>query len=89
MFIRSGGLGTETTRSGVGIQQPQVTTITTETTSRPSASRTQRLGAKRLGSVWRHAAGEQLEQVRKALTEDFDKEESVIGKLLPSFVKFS
>ena len=46
---------------------------------RPSGGRTQRLGAKRLGSVWRHAAGEHLEQVRKALTDDFDKEESVIG----------
>jgi hypothetical protein len=31
--------------------------------------------------VWRHAAGEHLEQVRKALTDDFDKEESVIGTI--------
>ena len=48
-------------------------------TSRAGGSRTQRLAAKRLGSVWRHAAGEHLEQVRKALTDDLDKEESVIG----------
>jgi hypothetical protein len=29
--------------------------------------------------VWRHAAGEHLEQVRKALADDLEKEESVIG----------
>jgi hypothetical protein len=37
--------------------------------------------------VWRHAGGEHLEHVHKALTEDFDKEESVIGIIMaPEYV---
>lgn len=36
--------------------------------------------AKRLGSVWRHAAGEHLEQVRRTLAAEIvEHEESVIG----------
>jgi hypothetical protein len=63
------------------LQQGTSSNAPTESTStsRAGGSRTQRLGAKRLGSVWRHAAGEHLEQVRKALADDLDKEESVIG----------
>jgi hypothetical protein len=76
----SGSFGLDAGR----VQQQQQGTSSnapTESTSNSRAvgSRTQRLGAKRLGSVWRHAAGEHLEQVRKALTDDLDKEESVIG----------
>ncbi|XP_069678763.1 uncharacterized protein [Periplaneta americana] len=83
----SSGQASDAARSGAGGQQQQqqvtVSSASTEPAppARPSGSRTQRLGAKRLGSVWRHAAGEHLEQVRKALTEDFDKEESVIDVL--------
>lgn len=43
---------------------------------------------KRLGSVWRHAAGEQLEQVRRTLAADtVEHEESVIGKLSISLMR--
>ena len=79
----SGSLAVDAGR-GQQQQQGPLSDAPTETTStsRPGGSRTQRLGAKRLGSVWRHAAGEHLEQVRKALTDDFEKEESVIGTTL-------
>lgn len=37
---------------------------------------------KRLGSVWRHAAGEHLEQVRRTLeAEVVEHEESVMGEI--------
>ena len=75
----SGSLGVDTGRGQQQQQQQGPLSSDTVSSSRPGGSRTQRLGAKRLGSVWRHAAGEHLEQVRKALTDDLEKEESVIG----------
>lgn len=53
-----------------------------EQQTRPESSRptrSQRLGGMRLGSVWRQAAGEQVEQVKKTLVEELDREESIIG----------
>ncbi|RZF45199.1 hypothetical protein LSTR_LSTR009970 [Laodelphax striatellus] len=47
----------------------------------PSRPRNQKLSAKRLGSVWRHAAGEQIEQVRKTITPDSSVEESIMDVL--------
>lgn len=49
----------------------------------PSRGRGQKASGKRLGSVWRHAAGEQLEQVRKTLnTEEPSTDECIIGMCL-------
>lgn len=77
----SGSFGLDAGRAQQQQQQGTSSSGPTESTStsRVGGSRTQRLGAKRLGSVWRHAAGEHLEQFRKTLTDDLDKEESVIG----------
>ena len=49
------------------------------------SGRPQKLGAKRLGSVWRTVVGEQLEQARRTVADEVAKEESVIGEcfLLP------
>ncbi|XP_039300840.1 uncharacterized protein LOC120356089 [Nilaparvata lugens] len=46
-----------------------------------SRPRNQKLSAKRLGSVWRHAAGEQIEQVRKTITPESSVEESIMDVL--------
>ncbi|XP_075223466.1 1-phosphatidylinositol 4,5-bisphosphate phosphodiesterase epsilon-1-like isoform X4 [Lycorma delicatula] len=47
----------------------------------PNRTRGQKLSAKRLGSVWRHAAGEQIEQVRRTITPESVAEESVMDVL--------
>lgn len=51
-----------------------------QTETGPIRTRGQKLSAKRLGSVWRHAAGEQIEQVKKTITPENVLEESVMGK---------
>lgn len=54
--------------------------VTTETP--PQRSRVSKVTAKRLGSVWRYAAGEHLEQVRKTLaSEEAPQDECIFGEL--------
>lgn len=55
--------------------------VATETP--PQRSRVSKVTAKRLGSVWRYAAGEHLEQVRKTLaSEEPPQDECIFGESL-------
>ncbi|XP_046688497.1 uncharacterized protein LOC124374291 isoform X3 [Homalodisca vitripennis] len=55
-----------------------------ETPPPPTRSRMQKVSAKRLGSVWRHAASDQLEQVRKTIVNEEPPQEECIFDVLSS-----
>ena len=67
-------------------QEQPVTTVASAPEPANIRIRSVKSSGKRLGSVWRHVAGESLEQTRKNIITDETVQESVVGKLSLLFI---